>query len=227
MKTSHRIGYGLLLVIVIFLLANLAGVSSKLTSGFFTNSSITHGVMLLLALVAIFIFRGKVDFNIAMPEISKIFKPILFGILTAFIVNFSVNLITRLSGVEVQQHQVTASMSPLQVFVFIFLLASVAEELLFRGFLQNILHPLKEKKITFAGVNLSFPVIISAVTFGLIHLILISTGANFMFLFRIILFTTTLGIVAGYYQEKYDNHVYAIVVHMSGNLPALLGAIIT
>jgi membrane protease YdiL (CAAX protease family) len=35
-----------------------------------------------------------------------------------------------------------------------------------------------------------------------------------------------LGLIAGYYQEKYDNNAYAIIVHMSGNLMGLIGALI-
>lgn len=36
---------------------------------------------------------------------------------------------------------------------------------------------------------------------------------------------TLLGIVAGYYQEKYENNFYAIIVHMAGNLMGVIGAI--
>jgi membrane protease YdiL (CAAX protease family) len=44
-----------------------------------------------------------------------------------------------------------------------------------------------------------------------------------LFVIRIVLFATCLGIIAGYYQEKYDNNAYAIAVHMSGNSIAVLG----
>ena len=58
--------------------------------------------------------------------------------------------------------------------------------------------------------------------FGLAHLILITTGVGALFLLRVVLFTFTLGLVAGYYQEKYDNTIYAIIVHMAGNSVAVL-----
>jgi hypothetical protein len=75
--------------------------------------------------------------------------------------------------------------------------------------------------------RLSLPVIISAVAFGLVHLILISTGVNYLFLIRVVLFTFILGLAAGYYQEKYENNTsYAIIVHMGGNLFGILGALL-
>ena len=69
-------------------------------------------------------------------------------------------------------------MSPLQVFIFVFIYASIAEEILFRGFLMNILKPLKIKGISILKRKISVPVIISAFAFGLGHLILITTGVG-------------------------------------------------
>lgn len=37
-----------------------------------------------------------------------------------------------------------------------------------------------------------------------------------------LVFTFALGLIAGYYQEKYDNHAFAIIVHMAGNLMGLV-----
>lgn len=70
------------------------------------------------------------------------------------------------------------------------------------------------------------PVWVSAITFGLAHLILFATGASALFVFRIVVFTTLLGLVAGYYQEKHDNHAFAIIVHIAGNLMGLVAAIL-
>jgi membrane protease YdiL (CAAX protease family) len=69
------------------------------------------------------------------------------------------------------------------------------------------------------------PVIISALAFSLVHLILIASGAGSYFIFRTLAFTFVLGLIAGYYQEKYDNNAYAIIVHMSGNLMGLMASI--
>ena len=68
--------------------------------------------------------------------------------------------------------------------------------------------------------------ILSAVVFGLIHLVLLNAGAGGFLVFRIVIFTTVLGLVAGYYQEKYNNFTYAVIVHMAGNLMGLISALI-
>ncbi len=57
-------------------------------------------------------------------------------------------------------------------------------------------------------------------------MILIVSGVGFLFLFKTVLVTTCLGLVAGYYQEKYDNNVYAIIVHMAGNSFGVVAAIL-
>lgn len=53
------------------------------------------------------------------------------------------------------------------------------------------------------------------------------SGANIFFVVRTLIFTFVLGLIAGYYQEKYENNAYAIIVHMGGNFMGLLSALIT
>ena len=64
--------------------------------------------------------------------------------------------------------------------------------------------------------------LVSAVTFSLAHLILLVSGVEALFMIRMLVFTFALGLIAGYYQEKYDNHAFAIIVHMAGNLMGLV-----
>lgn len=68
--------------------------------------------------------------------------------------------------------------------------------------------------------------LISALAFGFAHLILIALGVGALFLIRMVLFTSVVGLIAGYYQEKYDNHAYAIMVHMAGNLMGLISILL-
>jgi membrane protease YdiL (CAAX protease family) len=167
-----------------------------------------------------------VKYNIAWPKFKKTLKPILFGFLAAVIVNAFMIALTKGLGGEVESHFAFDLMSPLQVFLFIFIYASVTEEVLFRGFLQNILKPLKDKGVKIFKRHISVPVIIGAIVFGLAHLILITSGANTFFIVRTLVFTFSLGLIAGYYQEKYDNNAYAIIVHMGGNFMGLIAALL-
>ena len=225
MKNTARISYGLIITIVIFVLSTLTGSKIDLNMDFIPSSFLTHSLMLLFSILVIYSFKKFVDYKFSLPKFKKIFKPILFGILATIIVNISMTILTKAFGGDVGSHPLLTKMTPLQTFVFIFLYASIAEELLFRGFLLNILKPLQVKGINILSRKISVSVIISAVAFGLGHLILITTGVGELFLLRIVIFTTILGIIAGYYQEKYENNAFAIIVHMAGNLMGVIGSI--
>ncbi len=226
MKNNERIIYGLIITIIVFAIATFTGSKLHLGIDFFPNSFVTHSLMLILSVVAIYSFKKEVNYKISMPKFKKILKPVLFGLLTAIIINILMTIITKLLGGEVEAHPALLKMTPLQIFVFVFIYASIAEEILFRGFLMNILEPLKTKGINIMKRKISLPVIISAFAFGLGHLILITTGVGGLFLLRIVVFTTILGLIAGYYQEKYDNNAFAIIVHMSGNSIGVIGALL-
>lgn len=225
MKNSERIIYGLLLTIIAFLLASFAGRIIKLNLQPVPSSFVNDSVMLILSIVLICSLRKYVNYKIAWPKFKKIWKPILFVFLAAVIINPLLSGIGIAFGIEAEHHYVFDVMSPLQFFLFVFILASVAEEVLFRGFLQNILKPLQAKGIKIFKRHISLPVIIAAIAFSLAHLSLIASGAGAYFIFTTLVFTFVLGLIAGYYQEKYDNNAYAIIVHMSGNLMGLIGAL--
>lgn len=224
MKNIERLIYGITISVVIFLIATQTGILLNFKTDFIPSSFLTHSIMLILSIGVIYFLRKNVQYNISLPKFKKILKPILAGILTTIIVNILLTVIIKISGGETEIHPLLSEMTPLQVFVFVFIYASIAEEFLFRGFLLNILKPLSSNGINIFKRKISVSVIISAIAFGLAHLILITTGVGGLFLVRIVSFTTILGLIAGYYHEKYNNNAYAIIVHMAGNLLAVLSA---
>jgi membrane protease YdiL (CAAX protease family) len=226
MKTNKQISAGLVISIVIFIIATFIGGKVNLKMGLILNSFLTHTIMLLLSIIVIYGLRNYVDYKISLPKFKKIGKPILFGILATIITNFSLMILSKALGEKIEPHPILTKMNPVQTFIFIFIYASVAEELLFRGFLLNILKPLNAKGIIIFKRRISLSVIISAIAFGLSHLILIITGVGGLFLVRVVIFTTLLGLIAGYYQEKNQNNAYAIIVHMAGNLIGVIGSIV-
>jgi membrane protease YdiL (CAAX protease family) len=226
MKNIEKISYGLLITIIIFIIANYFSVSVHLNLEQVPNSFVLHSTMLILSIFFISIFRKNLNYKISLPRFQKILKPILFGVLVSIIANIALSIITKVAGGDIQGNPIALKMNAFQVFIFIFIYASIAEEMLFRGFLLNLLEPLKSKGFYLLKRKISLSVIISALTFGLSHLILITTGVNSAFLIRVVIFTTLLGIVAGYYQEKYDNNAYAIIVHMAGNSIGVIGVLL-
>ncbi len=226
MKDSKKIIYGLVIVIIIFFLSNFFVKKLHFNIEFIPNSFSIHSIMLFLSVFFIYVFRENLNFSISFPKFKKILKPIALGVLVSIIVNVSMSVITKISGGDIQGHALIFKMSPFQVFIFVFIYASIAEEMLFRGFLLNMLKPLKSKGITIWNRKISLPVIISAFMFGFSHLILITVGMGWPFLIRVVLFASILGLISGYYQEKYNNTAFAIIVHMAGNSLAVIGAIL-
>lgn len=225
MKTNKRIVYGLLLTAVIFVIANILGKKIDIGIEFIPYSFATHTIILLLAVLAIVFLRESVGYKISLPKFKKILRPVLLGILVTIVVNVLITIVTIALGGKIEPHPAFGVMSALQVFIFVFIYASIAEEFLFRGFLQNILRPLSAKGIKIFKRFVSVPVIISAVAFGLAHTVLFFSGVGVVFVIRVVVFTMLLGLVAGYYQEKHNNHAYAIIVHMAGNALGVLSAL--
>lgn len=231
MRNNERIIYGLAITTIIFLTATIAGSQIRLNNrlisdSLISDSFVSHSIMLLLVVIAISAMRKTINYRISLPKFKNILKPILIGIVTTIVINILLTIATQLAGGKVYAHPLLSKMSPMQVLVFVFIYASIIEEIMFRGFLLNMLKSLKKRGITIFKRKISFAVIISALAFGFAHLTLIKTGIDSLYILRMVLFTTSLGLVAGYYQEKYDNNLYAIIVHMAGNSIALIGAII-
>lgn len=223
MKTT----LGLLGTLAIFSLALCTNLFYTGT-GFLPSTFGGHTTMFLLSGLFIYIFRDQIPFRLGKIKLKVLAKAFLITLGVTFLSNFVVTFISLLLGSVslTEKHFVFNTMDPWQIFIFVFLYASIAEEFLYRGFLQNMLSSLSSKAISLFGLRLSAPVLIAALFFGLSHLILINTGASGPFLIRIVVFTTCLGIIAGYFQEKYKNTTYAILIHMTGNLPGLISALI-
>jgi membrane protease YdiL (CAAX protease family) len=226
MKNKERIIFGLIITAVIYAIAQIVSANFKLNIKLLPDIFVTLTIFWVLSALAIFIFRKHLSYTISLPKLKKVFKPFGMGIVMFFITFVLLSIIMKVAGIELEGHPGFKVMNPLQIFIFVFIYASIAEEILFRGFLLNLLKPLSDKGITFFKRKISLSVIVSAIAFGLAHLVLVRAGVGVFFLIRVVLFATSVGIVAGYYQEKYNNNAYAIIVHMGGNLFGVVAAIL-
>lgn len=221
-----RLLVGLLLTFSVSAVAVVLRNVVKLDSKFFPSFALSGFIILVLAIVLIVAFRNQLDYRIAVPKFNQIWKPVLFGLLTTLVLNILTGIITTVLNGKIEGHPAVMRASVLQYVLFIFILAPVAEEHLFRGFLQNYLKPLGDKGITVFHRRISLPVLIAALAFSLSHLGLLASGVGMAFMIRTALFTFVLGTIAGYYQEKYNNIVPAILVHMAGNLLGMLPVVL-
>lgn len=221
-----RLLIGLSLTIVVFTASILLGQALKFETGIIPTSFVTHVLMLVLSVGLIIALRKQVNYRIAMPKFKQVLNPIIIGFLSALVINLAIGILTIVLTGKANAHPAVAKESALQFILFTFILASVAEEFLFRGFLQNYLKPFSDKGFKLFRCRISLPVLVSAIAFSLAHLILLVSGVEALFVIRMLVFTFALGLIAGYYQEKYDNHAFAIIVHMSGNLMGLVSILI-
>lgn len=216
---------GLILTAVVYFVSIFMGHHWQLNSSIVEDSVMNHGTMLILSILLILAFKKQVKYRIAMPKIGQIFKPILFGILCAVVINVVMNIISAIVTGSIQTHPLMKNTTVLKNFLSVFILASIGEEFLFRGFFQNYLKSLGNCGFKVFKRRISLPVLIGALAFSAAHLVLLASGVDTMFIIRVLVFTFVLGLIAGYYQEKHDNHIFAILVHMAGNLMGLVSVI--
>lgn len=223
----------LILAVILTALIYFSGVFlSRIVSvplDFVPNSFVIHSTMLLLSIVAIMLVKQKSFFTFQFKKVP--FKYYIYGIFIGFagLIIASILAIAILSllgkGIDPSGngHAGVSGMNSLQFFLFVFIYASISEEFLFRGFTQNFLHPLNHIRLNISkSIYISLPVVISGILFGLGHLILLGTETSGPFVFIIVFSTTIVGTIAGYFQEKHQNILPAIVIHMTANVPGLI-----
>jgi membrane protease YdiL (CAAX protease family) len=114
-----------------------------------------------------------------------------------------------------------------KAIVSIWIVASMTEELFFRGLIMGFLSPLKNWGFRIMGAYLSVPVIVSAAGFSLGHLLLLSVMDARM-VAVIVANTAVLGLIAGYYREQSGSLIPAIGAHMTFNIVgAIVGSAVT
>lgn len=212
---------GVLTTILIFSLSYLFSGSIYIGNEIVPKIAVSHGFMLILAFTAIFIFDKNIKFRIAPLKFHRVKKVFIKALIFTIVLSLLLSKLKQVLGGDPDIDPTTRDMNFLQQFIFLFLLASLAEELLFRGFLQNILSPMNRIRVIVSKRRISLPVIISAILYGLSYLVLIKTDANAYFILNKVLYGIIMGALAGYYQEKYQNFAYALLVHLTGSLPLL------
>ena len=101
-------------------------------------------------------------------------------------------------------------------FIVIVLLASIAEEMLFRGFLQNILDNSLLLALDLGWFSITGGAIVSAIVFGLIHVAPAKQMGSSVPVLTVSAFI--LGLIAGIFLTLSGSLILPIIVHMEFNL---------
>lgn len=230
MKNSGKIFYGLLITILIYICSVIGGYLTKsLTNDFVLAYMMVPLLSFVLSAIAIygFVSNGVMEFKLTGIKLKYVVLPIIITLVATFLTGALVRIIETLLGLTFPEKNHVSFMTPVQIFFYIFLFGSIAEELLFRGFLQNMLVPLKASGIRLFKMRLSLPVIIGAFLFGFAHFSLLQGMDDLPKISGVVINAIVMGLIAGYYQEKHNNFLFAAIVHLSANFPIVIMAFLS
>lgn len=183
--------------------------------GFVPGSFVTHSFMLAASLLIIWLWRGRrlADFGLTRGRYR--FSPrILLWVLPTAVLSLMSALAPRLGESE----SAITGRTELQLIVFVWIYASVCEEVLTRGLLQSLIGGWGIA--SGRAARFSVPVLVSGLFFGAMHLVLIrSMGATAAVP---IVLATLLGFLAARYRESTGSLIPAIIVHALFNVGGML-----
>ncbi|MDD4052261.1 MAG: CPBP family glutamic-type intramembrane protease, partial [candidate division Zixibacteria bacterium] len=95
-----------------------------------------------------------------------------------------------------------------------------------RGFIQGHLAPVMPGSFRFLFFRIETAAFVSAAFFALMHLSLLISGADPKTIVIILLFTFSVGLLAGHQRARTGSLVPAIGVHMLANIGGVIGGMI-
>jgi membrane protease YdiL (CAAX protease family) len=190
----------------------------------------TQALELVLALLAIGILgRGRFSgYGFCLPRITRfslaaVVKWILIA-LAAVAMGMLATLAATLSGAG--GHPTLKQLSLPQMILFTWVFASIVEEILVRGFVQGHLSPWNETNVKLLLFRVSVPTLVGALFFGAMHTVLLLAGADALTTIIIVIFTFSLGLLAGHQRAKSGSLIPAIILHTLANVGGVLGGIV-
>ena len=215
---------GILLVIILelimmnlpFVFVGLLGVNFN---GFIQQSFLIQIGFLITAVVYMKIRKVEwQNFGFTPGKIKYYFSGFAFGSLGSLIGFIFIIIFAIIGGVtEGSPHPANAN-GFLSTIFHVWIVASFCEEVFFRGFVYNYFSHLKDKGLHLGKkLFISVPVTISAILFGLTHLVLLKSMIPQM-VYGIVCSTMLLGFIAGIIREKSGSLFPAYVAHLMANV---------
>ena len=146
---------------------------------------------------------------------SIVYAPLLF-LLSLLIGGVFAGLITALAGPTSTYD--FGNMNLFQTIIKVWILASIVEEIIFRGLILTYLSSRIYTSFSIFRIRITHATLIAAILFSLAHFMLLLKGAGGAQMAFIAVMTFVLGIGAGYFREKTGSLVPAIIIHMLFNI---------
>ncbi len=212
---TFLIGLGIYVVAKLFgLFLTTEAFGPIIDGGNSSNLLLTNFMFLSLPLGIILLTRGKLaQYGLSKP-IGKLNWGYILGI--GLVIGSIATIIIIVTGAN--GNPALTGLGIREKIILLWFFASIAEEIFVRGLLQGYLNPLESMKISIAKQNISYPVIFSAIFFGLIHIPLFFFGADLITVGVIFAMTVTLGFFAASFREKHQSILPSIGIHMATNI---------
>ena len=223
MHAIGRIIVALLLGIVVLIVASVIMMSlpnppQLLEKYPWLMGFIPHTSMLLIStLILLIIGKGNLgQYGYKLPVNFKLLQVVILPLALGIISNIV------LSSMPSHESFTPKEYSFSHIVIFIWLYASICEEIYTRGLIQGYLEPLAGGAITIMKIRLSLPIIIGALHFSLIHLMAFAATLNPLTMVVFLIVAFILGLIAGYQLEKTGSLIPAMIVHMMFNISGSL-----
>jgi len=200
-------------IFISFLTMNSHQFATKVQATPWLPVPIVAGITLVMALILISIFSrfNFSDYGFKLSRDLMILKALICGVVIGGVLSFA--------GSFVPSRELSfGSLTFLQRLLVFWILASVTEEIIFRGLIQTYLSWHISGSVTIFRSQLTTAGLITATFFGLVHLALLSQGAATLQAITIVLVALILGIIAGYFRDKTGSLVAPIIVHSLFNI---------
>ena len=181
---------------------------------FFPLGLITQLFFILFSLLLIKYFKYQINYQIS---ISKLIKVVPVTFLSIFGILFLLDLV-----IITESESDSFLNMPVKNLLTVLFINCFGEEFLFKGFLQNYYSKFRNIKFKIFKINISYPVLISGLLFGIMHFAIITTGVIFLSALKVVLSAIAVGLITGYYYEKYSSLSIAIIIHFISNLTSLI-----
>ncbi|MBU0519948.1 CPBP family intramembrane metalloprotease [bacterium] len=184
-----------------------AGQAKELTSAFFVLAS----MLFLSLLIAVWLTKGKIGRFGFCWKSDHVMQAVVIGLIGGVIASI---MGTALPG---EEHGLLKDAAFWQVILLTWIWAAICEEALTRGVVIGYLAPFQGKGFKAFGMWISYPIIISAVFFSLMHINPVIMEMGLPRMFNIVFFAFVLSILAGYYREKTGSLLPAVLIHSMFN----------
>lgn len=178
-------------------------------TGATNHGGMTIGAITLIALLA----RGRWEsYGFRLPRRG--------GILAATILGAGISAAAALAERSLPGNGLEAVLgkpSFLEQVILVWIVASVAEEIVSRGLVQSFLSPLEGIALGRGPGALDLPIIAGALFFAASHLPLLMLGVDRRTVAQIVVFAFAVGLVAGSIRKRSGSLIPAILVHAAAN----------